>query len=95
MPPSWDLQLPRCAPAAAQPFQVPDALWDTLACIPALVRLEVAVQADVGGTTIGGHAWRCLAACTQLSGLKLLDADVARGCGFGEQQVGAAAVVLL
>lgn len=65
---------------SSPPFlQVPDGLWDALACMRSLVELQITVHATDETTTISSHAWRCLAACTQLSCLRLLDGSVCGG----------------
>ena len=69
------------------PHQVPDALWDAVACLPNLVVLEVHVHAAPEGTIIPSLAWQRLAACTRLACLRLLNCYVSGGADeYGECQ---------
>lgn len=59
---------------------MPGALWDSLACMPALAQLEIRVHTHEGRTVaIGSGAWQRLAACTQLARLKLQEGTVEGG----------------
>ncbi|PRW56681.1 Leucine-rich repeat-containing 40 [Chlorella sorokiniana] len=58
-------------------YEVPDELWSSVACMPALANLEIEVHTGMGTTVaIGSRARECLAACTQLARLKLAEGYV-------------------
>lgn len=66
---SYD-NIPRC-------LQVPDALWEAAACMPALAELSISVHTPAETVVaVGSHVWQRLAACTQLARLKLAEGFV-------------------
>lgn len=75
------------------PLQVPDELWDSLACLPSLAYLEIAVHLWPGNPVVlDSRVWQRLAACTQLDRLRLAKGfvDSLEGTYGGESKRNAA-----